>query len=270
VPRLAILDDQEEVERWLRRDPYLHLYGLGDLDARFRPRTIWYGRREADALQSAVLLYHGVAPPALLALDETSAGATRALLRELIPALPPHLQCHLSPGLTDVLAGRYRLSAAQPHLKMGLLHRQALQDAPNMATTRLTEMDGADLLDLYRRAYPDNAYDPDLLVTGCFRGIRRDGRLVSAAGVHVYSRSYRVAALGSIATHPLHRGRGLARAVTAALCRDLLHTVDHIGLNVRADNGAAIACYHSLGFDTTHHYVELLADDAYACPAGPN
>ena len=38
----------------------------------------------------------------------------------------------------------------------------------------------------------------------------RLGRLASVAGIHVYSRTYRVAALGNIATMPTHRNRGLA------------------------------------------------------------
>jgi len=81
---------------------------------------------------------------------------------------------------------------------------------------------------------------------------------VAAAGVHVYSASRGVAALGNIATHPDRRGRGLGRAVTARLCASLLATVRHIGLNVHAENAAAIACYRGLGFEAVARYGEFV------------
>jgi ribosomal protein S18 acetylase RimI-like enzyme len=39
----------------------------------------------------------------------------------------------------------------------------------------------------------------------------------------------------------------------------LLQTVDLIGLNVRADNVAAIACYRRLGFTVVAEYEEYMA-----------
>lgn len=47
-----------------------------------------------------------------------------------------------------------------------------------------------------------------------------------------------------------------ARRVTAALCRLLQDEIDVIGLNVRADNAAAIACYRNVGFEIRHAYDE--------------
>ena len=80
--------------------------------------------------------------------------------------------------------------------------------------------------------------------------------LMSVAGVHVFSRRYRVAALGNIATHPQARGKGLARVVTAKLCQELRGEADHIGLNVKDDNAGAIACYERLGFERCAVYGE--------------
>ena len=54
-----------------------------------------------------------------------------------------------------------------------------------------------------------------MLETGKYFGIRREGILVSVAGIHVYSPEYDVAALGNITTHPDFRGQGLGRKVTA-------------------------------------------------------
>ena len=45
---------------------------------------------------------------------------------------------------------------------------------------------------------------------------------------------------------------------------ELQRTVDHIGLNVKADNAAAVACYRRLGFRPVAEYEE---GDAHSVPA---
>jgi predicted GNAT family acetyltransferase len=75
--------------------------------------------------------------------------------------------------------------------------------------------------------------------------------------VHVYSRRYRVAALGNIATHPDYRGKGYGKVVAARVCKSLLNDIDHIGLNVKTDNKGAIRCYQKLGFETVGAFGEF-------------
>ncbi|MFD0345418.1 GNAT family N-acetyltransferase [Kitasatospora aburaviensis] len=84
--------------------------------------------------------------------------------------------------------------------------------------------------------------------------------MVAVAGVHVWSPTQRIAALGNITTHP-RVGRGIGKAVVAELCRRLLDTVDEVALNVRADNESAVALYTSLGFATVGRYYELSVGD---------
>jgi RimJ/RimL family protein N-acetyltransferase len=60
--------------------------------------------------------------------------------------------------------------------------------------------------------------------------------------------------------HPDHRGRGLATAVTAGCCKHLLESVELIGLNVRADNQAAIRAYEKIGFETRAVYHEWMME----------
>jgi ribosomal protein S18 acetylase RimI-like enzyme len=254
-----VVTDRNQIEAFTRQDPFLHLYALGDLDPFYWDQTIWYASGSGAELDALILVYTAMDPPVVQALCAPGDQALPRLLRAAVPLLPDRFQAHLTPGVEAVLEPHYHLQGVTPHLKMGL--RRPLPD--DLDTTRvetLREQDLGRLLELYEAAYPDNAFDPRMLETGLFRGISDDGRLVSAAGVHVHSSRYRVAALGSVATHPDYRGRGFGRAVTAALCRDLLASTDHIGLNVRADNHAAIACYRALGFEVTHEYVELVAE----------
>ncbi|MFG3706603.1 GNAT family N-acetyltransferase [Micromonospora sp. NPDC047670] len=235
----------------LGRDPVLHAYQLGDLDDFFWPYTSWFRRGEEVAL-----LYHGADPPTLLAFAAPSRVAELAvLLREMAPVLPARLWAHLSPGLVPALAGAYGMEAAGPHYKMALTDRARLAAVPPAGVV-LGAADLPALRRLYAQAYPGNWFDPRMLDTGQYVGVREGGEVVAVAGVHVYSPAYGVAALGNVTTHPRARGRGLARAVVAALCGRLLDGVAHVTLNVRADNGPAVRLYERLGFTRVADYGE--------------
>ncbi|MFC4149723.1 GNAT family N-acetyltransferase [Micromonospora mangrovi] len=243
--------DRAVLAALLARDPVLHAYQLGDLDDFFWPYTSWFRRGDQVAL-----LYHGVELPTLLAFAAPGdAGELAALLVELAPVLPARLWAHLSPGLSAALTERFDVTAAAEH------HRMALTDPARLTAVAPAGqvLDGADLpalLDLYAVAYPGNWFDPRMLDTGQYVGVRDGDELVAVAGVHVWSPTWRVAALGNVTTHPRMRGRGLAGAAVAALCVRLRDTVDHVTLNVRADNLAAVRLYERLGFTRVADFVE--------------
>ncbi len=80
--------------------------------------------------------------------------------------------------------------------------------------------------------------------------------LTDSAGVQAIALMY-TAALGNIRTHPKYRGKGYGTTVTARVCKSLLRDIDHIGLNVKADNISAIRCYERLGFEVIDSYGEF-------------
>ncbi|MEU6204928.1 GNAT family N-acetyltransferase [Micromonospora musae] len=235
----------------LGRDPVLHAYQLGDLDDFFWPYTSWFRRGDQVAL-----LYHGVDPPTLLAFaaPEHAAGLA-ALLAELAPVLPARLYAHLSPGVAAALAPAFDLDGPAAHLKMALTDPERLARV-TPAGVPLGVADLPQLRALYARAYPGNWFDPRMVETGQYVGIRDGGALVAVAGVHVWSPAYGVAALGNVTTDPRLRGRGLGAAVVSALCRRLRGSVAHVTLNVRADNVAAVRLYERLGFTRVADYGE--------------
>jgi ribosomal protein S18 acetylase RimI-like enzyme len=245
------------VERFARRNPYLHLYELGDLDDFFWPRTIWYALQEGDAVQQLVLLYTEFAMPVVQAIAEPPAGLMRDLLHRLLPLLPRRCYAHLSEGVAEVLAADYHIQSHGAFHKMGLTDPARLAACATAEAVALTAADAGDLETFYHASYPGNWFTPRMLETGFYFGIRHGGTLASVAGVHVYSRPYQVAALGNIATRPDVRGLGLGRAVTARVCQELSRAgVAHIGLNVKADNRAAVACYEQVGFTRVGGYSE--------------
>jgi len=258
------LRDKAQIEAFLRVDPALHLYGLGDLDDFFWPSTTWYGLERAGSLRAVLLLYRAVDPPVLLALEERDPEAARALLERAIPRLPPCFYAHVSPALLPVLEDRFAITSHGTHRKMSLVRPEAARAYAEGPLPILPLHTGhlPAIRALYGEAYPGNWFDERTFVNGMFSGAFDAGKLVAIAGVHVHSERYRVAALGNITTHPSHRGRGLGTAVTAALCRRLLVEADDIGLNVKADNLVAQRCYERIGFEICATYEELTATRA--------
>ena len=249
--------DRRELEPFLRRSTYLHLYEIGDLDDFFWPYTTWYVSRDEHDLREVALLYLGSKPPTLLALTRDGSAGMAALLGDSLHLMPPHFYAHLSEDLVEVFKDTYGVRAHGTHLKLALTNPAALDSIDASDVERMTLEDAAELEQLYSISYPGNWFDPHMLQSGCYHAIRRHGRVVSVAGIHVFSRQYRVAALGNVTTHPDFRGQGLASRACVALCRSLQPVVDHIGANVKADNASALACYSRLGFERMASYGEF-------------
>jgi GNAT superfamily N-acetyltransferase len=256
---LVCLHDKGAIEAVLRRRLFLHLYALGDLDDFFWPYTTWYGWQEGGRIGEIVLVYTALSMPIILGLSHEPTGSMRQLLQSLGFLLPRRFYAHLSGDLAAVFNDEYEVQSYGRHHKMALTDLAALTAVtPTSPITHLTANDQARLEQFYQASYPNNAFDPRMLATGHYYGVEVGGQLVCAGGVHVYSPRYRVAAVGNVTTHRDYRGRGLATDVGAHLCRALLQTVDHIGLNVKADNQSAIAAYKRLGFSKIAQYEEAL------------
>lgn len=253
--RPICLHDKGSIERLLRQNVYLHLYSVGDLDDFFWPYTVWYAAADDTEVHSPVLLYIGQPLPTLLALSEQPERMC-GLLESLLHLLPRRFYAHVSPGAESAFHKTHTLESHGEHLKMALLHESAATALDCRDACRLGMADLEEVVQFYARSYPTNWFDPRMLETGQYFGIREAGRLVSVAGIHVYSREYRVAALGNVATAPSHRNKGLGRRVTARACQSLLADVRHVGLNVKADNNSAISCYKRLGFEPVGSYTE--------------
>src|SRR2546423_3404429 len=93
--KAVCLHDKGTIEQFLRRNTFLHLYELGDLDDFFWPYTTWYALQDAQNIKELVLLYTGMPLPVLLGISEHSAGMYE-LLRAIRHLLPKHFYAHVS------------------------------------------------------------------------------------------------------------------------------------------------------------------------------
>jgi ribosomal protein S18 acetylase RimI-like enzyme len=246
------------LEEFLKRQKALNAYPLGDLDEPFWSQTEYFAIFDGDEIREIALLYHGMSPPILLAIQNNAGDWMQTLLKELLPQLPKTVYAHLSAGLLDIFEGRYQAEDHGMHLIMELDAKEAVRSAEVDSVEILNVEDFEALESLYQAAYPGHWFYRYMLENGPYVGIRDEaGQMISAGGTHVYSPQYGVAALGNIVTHPDVRGKGLGKLVSAKLCQLLLDNVDTIGLNVHTDNKAAVTLYQALQFKAIAEYSEI-------------
>jgi len=251
------LQDKACIYEHLQKNKSLFAYHIGDLDAFFFPYCTWYGLIEENTLSDVVLVYRGPSTPTVLAFSMTS--SMPQLIQAIKDKLPDRFYCHYPKKLERKLASSHTITPFGTHLKMdfhGFDSDLSLTEPQDCI--QLTHRDEPQLQKLYQIAYPGNYFNPHMLATGKYYGVKKDGELLSVAGVHVYSRAYRIAVLGNVTTHPHMRNRGLAKRCVVTVLKTLEHEVDFIGLNVKADNYPAIELYHKIGFKIASTYEEAL------------
>ena len=149
----------------------------------------------------------GLAPQPLFVMGDPA--GVRAILGSVIrtrtaylAALPEHL---------DAVAELYRVEPGPRMVRMWV-DRTTFRPIIGEAV-RLDAGDTRALNRLYELGL--TAWLPtESIASGVYYGIRRGGRLVAAAGTHVISPTYGLAAVGNVYTHRDMRGRGFAKAVT--------------------------------------------------------
>jgi ribosomal protein S18 acetylase RimI-like enzyme len=243
MPRLT---DKHLIRTRLRRDPAWSVYALGDLAPSMFPKTLWFA-------PDLTLVVQDYGTAILFAMGPGSVGEALDCV-----AGPVHLQVQC-----DALDEAARHAAvSSPRLMWRMTRTGDRLASPGTVTTRLGASDVPALQALYADGEssgesPDFFF-PSMVTHGVFHGIYEGTALVAAAGTHLVAREEGVAAIGNVYIRHDCRGRGLGRLVTSAVLGEL-SGVETIGLNVRADNDAALRLYESLGFARHCQFYEALA-----------
>jgi len=171
----------------------------------------------------------------------------QALLKRALSEVPDKFisLCHpddivLFEGHSNILHSRFEQQMiADPPEKVGL------------GDIRVQRVRG-DELELLNKFYVEHhaeAWVPIQFRAGPYYCVKEEGKIVSAAGVHLVTP--RIAQLGNIVTDVTYRNRGLATACTSTLAADLASRGLIVSLFVRKDNAPAIHLYRELGFRKT-------------------
>jgi ribosomal protein S18 acetylase RimI-like enzyme len=243
MPRLT---NKDAIRAILRRDPGWCVYALGDLSPEMFPKAEWF---TPDL--SLVLKDYGTC-----ILFAMGAGSVREALDAV--TWPVHLQVQQS--ALDEIARVATIERELTMVRMAWNGGVALTVEPD--AIRLDAHHLAAVQELYADGEhtgesPDFFY-PSMIGDGVFYGVFEAGELAAVAGTHLVARDEGAAAIGNVYTRRDRRGRGLGRIVTSAVI-DNLRDVETIGLNVRADNAAAIRLYESLGFVRHCEFYEAVA-----------
>ena len=237
--------DKNAIRAILQSDPRWCVYALGDLSPRMFPKCQWFTPDLTLVLHdygTSILFAHGT-------------GSIREALDHV--TWPVHLQ--VRPDALDEVARYAHVTSEKTMIRM------AWTGGSTRVGDRVTRLADTDVPAI-ERLYADGestGESPDffygsMVTDGVFFGVYKGDELIAAAGTHLVSREESAAAIGNVYVRRDRRGGGLGRAVTAAVLHELAG-IATVGLNVRADNDAAIRVYESLGFVRHCDFREALA-----------
>lgn len=249
-----LLTDRNEILRFLERDRDYAAYAIGDLEPALFAESEWAGAEADGRLVTLALYFKGLSLPALFLMGEPSGLA--AILRfglrperALVTCREPHL-----PALNAFYSTR-------PPVPMWRMSLDPASFRPVRAphVVPLSPRYTDELADMYMRGNADG-FSPTQLATGVFYGVLERGRVVAAAGTHLISPTYGLAAVGNVYTEKEYRGRGYGTAVTSAVAAELFRQgIRRVVLNVAQDNTTAVHIYQQLGFSRACAFLETIA-----------
>lgn len=266
--RVREITERDTLHAALIGDRIAAAYHLGDLDPRYFKYCRWWGRVDegegADGVPDAVaLLYTGLRMPALLTIGHPDGVEDILDDPQVLRQLPDRFYAHVMSSHLAALQSRCHIDDLRNMVRMGLSRDDFVPPADDLsAVGPVSHGDTAELMALYQY-YPDNFFEPYQLEMGYYFGSRAPAsgsaeRLVSVAGIHVFSEQYDVACIGNIVTHPEHRRQGHSRRCTSRLLQALFEKVTLVALNVEKNNHAARSVYERLGFHDHVRYLEGL------------
>nr|MBC7245062.1 GNAT family N-acetyltransferase [Chloroflexota bacterium] len=236
------LTDKSELLAYLETDRLYAAYAIGDLEPGFFEQCTWVGAQKDGRLQSLALYFRGLTLPAFVLMGDSN--GLQAIFQGLLYPQRAYLTCraeHLA-----VLDCFYAWEERIPMWRMILQPTRFQPVKGDCVRLGLHNLD--ELVALYAYGGGD-AFTPMQLEQGVFYGIFAEGRLVAAAGTHLVSPTYHVAAVGNVFTHPDYRKRGFGTMLTSTVVAELLQQgITDIVLNVNQDNVIAIGLYERLGF----------------------
>lgn len=247
------VQDDDDIMQVLDRDRAWAAYAITDLDPPYRQSARFIGAREDTRLAAVVLLF---GPPVFTTLLPYGDDRGISAVLQQHPMLPSRPLLHVSEAQRPILQERYELNVSEMYRMVAT--PGSLRPAPPVHAEFqvLSPGDLDEVQELFKHS--ESGFFPRVMLHHALNiGARVDGRLVAVAGTHTRSDRFKIATIGNVLTHPDFRGRGLATAVTARVAEAVAAAGSKLlALNVRQDNGPAIAAYRRVGFEVHMPYWE--------------
>jgi len=248
------IHDPEEVRPHLEAERAYAAYAIAHLDPAMFHLAEFY-EAAAGERRAIVMHAHGGLGASGVALGDPT--LVSALLRLHPGPRQSYLTCE--PAQVDSILMDYDLWRPQTMLRQRLMREDFSPPPGALPVRRLIDADAHELNALYAIEEEGLRYSGRQVSEGIYYGAHHRGRLVAAAGTHVFSAHEGVAVIGNVFTHPDFRGRGLATATTAGVANFVLRHCDLVVLNVDPANRTARHVYERLGFKDTGRLVEAMA-----------
>jgi len=234
-------DNKERILAFLEKDRVWSGYAICDLEPELFRLCEWYAAYSGGKIVSLCLYFKGFETPTQITFGNDSG------LGKIFEDIdtPKRVHVHLLPTHKKVLSKYYRFDKLKLMSRMAT-NRELFTPIAGSAL-KLTEKDLPELENLYEKRV-ETFFLSNMLTSGVYYGMRRDSKLVSVAGTHVISPSYKMACVGNVFTLPSYRNKGYATICTSKVVEDLLHNYKDIILNVDSKNIPAIKVYQKLGF----------------------
>jgi ribosomal protein S18 acetylase RimI-like enzyme len=261
MEKTRLLSDKEQILSYLETDRFYAAYAIGDLEPGMYEQSTFAAAERGGHIEALVLHFTGVKPPPLFLMGKPD--GVKAILESTLHPKWVYLNCreeHL-PTTTQFYSWEEPV-----HMWRMVLDPARFSPLPAQCV-RLSIVHTDALTELYAFGGAE-AFGPAQVPQGEFWGIFENGHLVTAAGTHLVSPTYGVAAVGNVFTHPEKRGRGLGTASTSAVIAALLQRgIRDIVLNVAQTNQSAIHVYEKLGFERYCPFLEGQANTLAASSA---
>jgi ribosomal protein S18 acetylase RimI-like enzyme len=239
---METLTEPALLEPILNRDWPWAGFAIGDLEPESMEHCHWL--RSAGTL---VLLFDGLTPRLM-----SHYGGASGLAPILASLKDERIWANVRPEAEAVFRQFYRPGKAVRMRRM-YLERPV---ASTGEAVRLTSSDRLEIEDFLKEG-EWVLFLPNSLASGHYYGIRENGRLIAMAGTHVASSRYDIAALGTVFTHPGHRGRGLAHVCSSHVLESVGRSgIRRVVLNVEEEKVTARRLYERLGFQTACTYLD--------------
>ncbi len=239
--------------RFLARDPESNILPLGDLYSPLIGVSDVYSAVQRNQVAGVCAVYRAYSTPSIV-FGTAPPEVKQALIKTALTSIsnefislcrPDDVSLFEKCGATILHSHPEQQMIADPPEKIE-------SDDINVEKVGKKELE---LLDDFYVEHDAEAWASIQFKAGPYYCVKHDGRIVSAAGVHLVTPQ--IAQLGNIVTDETYRNQGFATACTSALAAGLASKGRIISLFVRTENAPAIHMYEKLGFRKTREITFL-------------